>query len=43
MKIIQSEDEFESGSFIGEVKAMYEDSPQTTSIRAIRKSMIFKI
>ena len=31
-------DEFDSGAFIGEVKAMLENTPLTTSVKAIRKS-----
>lgn len=36
-------DEFESGSFIGEVMAITNNSPLTTSVVAARKGKIFKI
>jgi CRP-like cAMP-binding protein len=36
-------DEFDSGAYIGEAKAMYENAVHTTSVRATRKSIIFKI
>lgn len=36
-------DELESGAFIGEIKAITDNSPLTTSVVATRKGKIFKI
>lgn len=36
-------DELDSGAFVGELKVMRDNTPLTTSIRATRKSIIFKI
>lgn len=36
-------DEFESGVFIGEVKAMCDGTPLTTSVKARRKCHYFRI
>ena len=39
----QDLDEFDSGAFIGETRAMIDRTPCTTSIKATRKGIIFKI
>jgi hypothetical protein len=39
----QDLEEFDSGAFIGEVRAMMDNTTLTTSIRASRKGSIFKI
>ena len=39
----ETENEFETGAFIGEIEAMFNSTPLTTSLLAVTDGLIFKI